>query len=141
MIMGTGTDLVDIRRIAAVWARHGERFLARLLAPQESAILSGEPLSAPLLAKRWAAKEAFAKALGTGMRAPLRFDRIVVEHDVLGRPLMTVDAAIDHLLRQRGIDHVHVSLSDERDYALAFVILEGVAPLAVSSKPTRVPMG
>jgi holo-[acyl-carrier protein] synthase len=83
---------------------------------------------APFLAKRWAAKEAFSKALGTGIRPPVTLAGIRVVSSELGRPGLEFDDAIAECLVARGIDKVHLSLSDERESALAFVVLESSAP-------------
>lgn len=86
MILGIGTDLVDIARMRAALDRHGERFARRILSPAEwpDWQASGDP--ARLLAKRFAAKEAFAKASGQGLRAPVTLGALAVTHDALGRP-------------------------------------------------------
>lgn len=124
MIFGIGTDLVDIARMDAAYLRHGERFLARVLGPDERAQLPDGPLAARWLAKRWAAKEAFAKALGTGIRPPVTLAGIQVDHDAAGRPLLRLDAAIAAHMQQLGAGRMHLSLSDEREQALAFVLIE-----------------
>ncbi|QNM95574.1 holo-ACP synthase [Chitinimonas koreensis] len=124
MIFGIGTDLIEIARIGSAHARHGERFLARLLAPAEREEFAGVSDPVRFLAKRWAAKEAFAKALGTGIRPPVELAGIAVGHDAAGRPLLHFAPAIEALLREKGIVRAHLSLSDERASAVAFVLLE-----------------
>jgi len=124
MIYGIGTDMVSIARIAEAYARHGERFVARLLAVGEKEAFAAAAEPARFLAKRWAAKEAFAKALGTGIRPPVSFQAVTVTRNPLGRPGITVDAAVAALLSQYGVTHMHLSISDEVDMALAFVVLE-----------------
>ncbi len=124
MIFGIGTDIVSTSRIAAVWARHGEAFAQRILAPQEWAgfVEAGQP--ARFLAKRFAAKEAFAKALGTGIRAPATWHNIRVTHDELGKPMLDFAPELAALLASRSIRSHHLSISDEKEMAAAFVILE-----------------
>ncbi|MBU0593320.1 MAG: holo-ACP synthase [Gammaproteobacteria bacterium] len=124
MIFGIGTDIVSTSRIAAVWERHGEDFARRILAPQEWAgfIEAGQP--ARFLAKRFAAKEAFAKALGTGIRAPATWHNIRVTHDDLGKPVLDFDPELAALLARHTICSHHLSISDEKELAAAFVILE-----------------
>ncbi|MFH1494286.1 MAG: holo-ACP synthase [Pseudomonadota bacterium] len=124
MIFGIGTDIVSTSRIAAVWERHGEDFARRILAPQEWAgfIEAGQP--ARFLAKRFAAKEAFAKALGTGIRTPATWHNIRVTHDDLGKPVLDFDPELAALLARHAICSHHLSISDEKELAAAFVILE-----------------
>ncbi len=124
MIYGIGTDIVAIRRMGEIHARHGGKLAKRILSPEEWDEYTASRHQERLLAKRFAAKEAFAKALGTGMRAPVSFAAISVVHDPLGRPDFAYGPELGSWLRQRDIGPAHVSLSDEHDYAVAFVILE-----------------
>ena len=124
MIYGIGTDIVATRRVALALERFGERFAARILAVEERAEFCAHPSPARFLAKRFAAKEAFAKALGTGIRHPATLHNIRITHDSLGKPLLSFHATLSRELEQRGIRNHHLSLSDERDMAVAFVILE-----------------
>ncbi len=121
MITGIGTDIAAIDRIKALWQRHGDRALEKLLAPAERADCLASPDPARFLAKRFAAKEALGKALGTGIRAPLVLPAIAVTHDALGKPGFALDADAAALLGER---RIHLSISDEQDYAVAFVIVE-----------------
>ena len=123
MIHGIGTDIVAIERMAGLWSRHGERAAEKLLAEEERPALAGAADPARFLAKRFAAKEALGKALGTGIRAPLLLPAIAIIHDALGKPGFRFSREVDDLLKARGLS-AHLSLSDERDYAVAFVILE-----------------
>ena len=125
MIHGVGTDIVAVARMADFLQRHGERGLEKLLAPAErdECRTSREP--ARLLAKRFAAKEALGKALGTGIRAPLLMPDVAVVHDALGKPIFSYSAALQAHLAERSLV-AHLSISDEREYALAFVIVEQV---------------
>jgi holo-[acyl-carrier protein] synthase len=124
MIYGIGSDIVAIARIQRTLDRHGERFAQRILSADEQVQFANVNNSASWLAKRWAAKEAFVKAAGTGMRDPFTFAAIAVETDAQGKPSFNLNAAAQRWLEQRQITHTHVSLSDERDYAIAFAILE-----------------
>ena len=122
MILGIGTDLVDIARMRAALDRHGERFARRILSPAEwpDWQASGDP--ARLLAKRFAAKEAFSKAVHTGLRSPVTLRNIGIGHDELGRPEFILETPLQQWLQQKGIGKVHLSLSDEGDQILAFAI-------------------
>lgn len=125
MIVGVGTDIVAVARMADLWQRHGERALAKLLAPAECAECLASKQPERFLAKRFAAKEAFGKALGTGIRAPALLTAIGIGHDALGKPVFSLGPALAaHLAAQRLV--AHLSLSDEQDYAVAFVVVESV---------------
>ena len=124
MIHGIGTDIVEYSRIKALWARYGERFAERVLSGGELPEFRTHTDSARFLAKRFAAKEAFAKAVGSGMRHPVAFQRIGVTHDGLGKPVLQFDKTLRTYLAQLGINGHHLSISDERDMIVAFVVLE-----------------
>ncbi|MCX8085397.1 MAG: holo-ACP synthase [Rhodocyclaceae bacterium] len=123
MIHGIGTDLVAIERLEALWQRHGERALDKLLAPEEREECQLSPDPARFLAKRFAAKEALAKALGTGLRAPVLLTAIAVTHDALGKPAFAFCPELAAWLAAQGFI-CHLSLSDEAGFALAFVVVE-----------------
>ncbi len=123
MIYGIGTDIVAVARMADYWQRHGERGLEKMLAPAEREACRASADPGRFLAKRFAAKEALGKAFGTGVRAPVLLPEIAVEHDELGKPSLSYGPALAALLAERGLT-AHLSISDEQDYAVAFVILE-----------------
>jgi holo-[acyl-carrier protein] synthase len=123
MIHGVGTDIVATVRMAALYNRHGERALEKLLAPAEREDCRRAVDSARFLAKRFAAKEALGKALGTGIRAPVLLTSIAVRHDALGRPEFEFTAELADHIAKLGLT-THVSISDERDHAIAFVVVE-----------------
>ncbi|MCW8826830.1 MAG: holo-ACP synthase [Gammaproteobacteria bacterium] len=123
MIHGIGTDLVYIPRMEELLLRHGMKFARRILADGEFVEFKQSSRPAEFLAKRFAAKEATAKALGTGFRDGLSLKHIAVGHDSLGRPTLSFDGVGAQLLERFNIEHSHLSLTDERDYALAFVTL------------------
>ncbi len=124
MIFGVGTDMVVIERMRAMHARHGERLAQRILAPGEHAGYESVQDKARFLAKRFAAKEAFAKAAGTGMRSPVHLTGVGVGHNDLGRPELVFSAELQGWLAAQGVGRAHLSISDEREHALAFVVLE-----------------
>lgn len=126
MIFGIGTDIVEVSRIEALWARHGERFAARVLSERELPDYRAASHPERLLAKRFAAKEAFAKAVGSGMRHPVGFRRIGITHDGLGKPVLQFDDTLRAYLAQLGINGHHLSISDERGTVVAFVVLESI---------------
>ena len=129
MIHGIGTDIVAVSRLGEFYARHGERSLDKLLTPAEREEFARLPEAGQtrFLAKRFAAKEAFGKALGTGIRAPVLLPAIGVGHDALGKPVLELAPSVAALLVERRLV-AHLSLSDEQDYAVAFVILEQTQP-------------
>ena len=124
MIYGVGTDVVEIGRIAKALERFGERFARRVLCEPELKRFARHRLPANYLAKRFAAKEAFTKALGTGIHAPANWHGVWVTNLKSGKPVLEFTPALQQLMRQRKIAHAHVSLSDEKGVAFATVILE-----------------
>lgn len=124
MIHGIGTDLLDARRIRDGLARFGEHYADRMLAPAEHAGFYASRDPARFLAKCFAAKEAFAKATGTGLRPPVTLRNIAVLRDAQGKPHIECAPELAAWLADRGITAHHVSLSDEGDLVLAYVILE-----------------
>ncbi len=124
MIYGVGTDVVEIARIAKAMQRHGERFARRILCEPELARFKSHRLPANYLAKRFAAKEAFTKALGTGIKSPANWHGVWVRNLASGKPVLEFSEALAALLKKRGITSAHVSLSDEKGVAFATVILE-----------------
>lgn len=126
MILGIGTDVVALARLHALHARYGERLARRLLAPAEWEDYTRTPEPPRFLAKRFAAKEALAKAVGTGIRVPLTLTACWVVHDALGRPGFACAPQLAGWLRARGAGALHLSLADERDTVLAFVVVERV---------------
>lgn len=125
MILGVGTDIVAVARIEAAIERHGEAFAERILSENEFAEYKLHSFPARYLSKRFAAKEALAKATGKGLRHPVSLQRITVSHDELGKPVFLFDAELSAYLQQMGVTRHHLSVSDERETAVAFVILEG----------------
>lgn len=124
MIFGIGTDIVSIERIRQTLSRHGANFPQRILSDNELVQLNDVVDIAPWIAKRWAAKEAFGKAAGLGIRAPLALKRIGVVNDEMGRPVFDLTEEVLAWLGERGIKRMHLSLSDEREHAIAFVVFE-----------------
>ncbi len=123
MIFGIGTDIVHIARIRGMLERHGERFAERVLAGDEASDYAASSDPARFLAKRFAAKEAFGKALGTGVAVPATLHAVAVGHDAQGKPLYRYHAPLSaHMSGQRL--SAHLSLSDETDYVVAFAVIE-----------------
>ncbi len=124
MIHGIGTDIVGVGRLQRDLDRHGQRFAARILTTAELTAFHDAAQPAHFLAKRFAAKEALVKALGTGFREGIGLRDISVRNDALGKPELRFSDRLETRLREQGIVASHLSLSDERDYAIAFVVLE-----------------
>jgi holo-[acyl-carrier protein] synthase len=123
MIFGIGTDIVAVKRMADYFQRHGERGLEKMLAPAERDACRASNDPGRFLAKRFAAKEALGKAFGSGVRDPVLLPDIAVDHDALGKPFFSYSPRLAAHLAERGLA-AHLSISDEQDYAVAFVILE-----------------
>jgi holo-[acyl-carrier protein] synthase len=124
MIYGVGTDVVEIGRIEKALARFGERFAQRILCEPELKRFNNHRMPAAYLAKRFAAKEAFTKALGTGIQAPANWHGVWVRNLASGKPVLEFSDRLKQMLSDRGIGSSHLSLTDERGVAMATVILE-----------------
>ena len=124
MIFGVGTDVVEIGRIEKALGRWGERFAQRILCEPEMKRFNSHRQPATYLAKRFAAKEAFTKALGTGIKAPATWHGVWVTNRPSGKPELEFSKPLQTLLSGRGISRAHLSLADERGVAVATVILE-----------------
>lgn len=123
MIKGIGTDIVDTRRIERSLRRFGVRFQNKILGEDEYRALDDRELAA-YVARQFAAKEAVAKALGTGMRKGVSFKSIRILRNKLGAPYVELDGGAEKVAAELGVSEIHISLSDERHYALAFAIAE-----------------
>lgn len=123
MIHGVGADIVRIPRMGAVLAKYGERFANRILAPDERAAFAARNDPERFLAKRFAAKEAFGKALGTGVAAPATLHAVIVDHDARGKPILRFSPELAAYMEQERL-HAHITLTDETDYVVAFVVIE-----------------
>jgi holo-[acyl-carrier protein] synthase len=123
VIFGIGTDIVRVARMQQNIERYGEKFAERILTASELEDYRRETRKAHFLAKRFAAKEAAAKAMGTGFRDGLMLHHIGVTHDVAGKPQLAFTDQAAEFIRANAIISVHVSLADEEDHAVAFVTL------------------
>jgi holo-[acyl-carrier protein] synthase len=124
MIYGIGTDIVEVSRIEISIEKFGDDFACRILAGSEMQSYFDSHIKPRFLAKRFAAKEAFSKALGTGLREPATFQNIAVSHDSLGKPILVLAQPLQDFLVTKAIQHMHISISDEKNLAAAFVVLE-----------------
>jgi len=125
MILGTGIDIVHIERIERLISRWGERFLARVFTEREIAWCRRRVRFADCLGLRFAAKEAFLKAIGWGLQNGIRWTDMEVRSDPMGKPFFILHGKAREAAEARKVDQVHLTLSDERPYAVAHVILEG----------------
>ena len=125
MILGTGIDLIEVRRVSAAHEKYGERFLKRILRDSEIAYCLSNKMPGPFLAARFAAKEAISKAFGTGIGAHLGWQDMEIARKESGEPYVILHDKALTLLRRRGGRAVHLSLSHTANYATAIAILEG----------------
>lgn len=128
MIIGVGTDLLKTERVVNALRKFPRRFPERILAGEELALfekIEGEREKVAFLAKRFAAKEALAKAFGTGLREPVHMRLMVLASDPMGKPVMEVRGELAKHMERMGGARIHLSLSDESDAVLAFVVMEG----------------
>jgi holo-[acyl-carrier protein] synthase len=128
VIFGIGTDVCDIRRIEAALGRHGERFALKVLGPQEVDVFRARRARVELrgvryLATRFSAKEAFSKAVGLGLRQPMGWRACEVINAPSGQPTILLHGALAAWFEARSLV-AHVSVTDESDYAAAFVVVE-----------------
>ncbi len=124
-IIGIGTDIVQLSRIRSLLQKHGSRFAKRILHKNELTFYAAHTQPESYLAKRFAAKEAVAKALGTGIGHSVRLTEIETSNDQRGKPLLLFHGGTCEFTKQQGVQESFISLSDERDYAIAYVILTG----------------
>jgi holo-[acyl-carrier protein] synthase len=128
VIYGIGTDICDLARIEAALARHGDRFAQRVLGPHEIEVFRERRGRVPArgvayLGTRFAAKEAFSKAIGLGMRMPMTWRACEVVKAASGKPELRLHGALHEWFTAHGLT-AHVSVSDESRYACAFVVVE-----------------
>ncbi|EIB4933969.1 holo-ACP synthase [Vibrio cholerae] len=124
MIVGLGTDIAEIERVEKALARSGENFARRILTDSELEQFLALKQQGRFLAKRFAAKEAASKALGTGIAQGVSFHDFNICNDALGKPLLSLSGKAAQLAAQLQVVNIHLSISDERHYAMATVILE-----------------
>jgi holo-[acyl-carrier protein] synthase len=124
MIYGIGVDLVHIDRMEKVLNRWGNRFLNRVFTVEEIKFCNKRALPTPSFALRFAAKEAFSKAIGLGMRGGIRWRDIEVFHFPGGRPGLRLHGRASQICGEKKIIGSHLSLTDEDDYGVAMVVLE-----------------
>ena len=137
MIYGIGTDICDVRRIRASFERHGERLAQRILSDGELATWRQRSARWPdrgvsYLATRFSAKEAFSKAIGLGMRMPMTWRHCEIAKASSGKPEIILHGALKSWFEARQLS-VHVSVTDETDYAASFVVVEHRNPTAVQA--------
>lgn len=124
-LLGVGTDVVEIRRIAALAERHGERFRRRILSESEQAVPAGRERPVEFLAGRWAAKEAVMKALGHGWGQGVAFREIEIGRDPRGKPTVRLLGRTRGLARRLGAARIEVSISHDGGIAVAVAAAEG----------------
>lgn len=128
MIYGIGTDVCDIRRIEATLQRRGDRFAQKVLGPEEWQVFlyrrtRADRRGIAYLATRFSAKEAFSKAIGMGMRMPMTWRACEILNLPGGKPVVRLHGELAAWFSERGLS-AHVSVSDESEYAAAFVVIE-----------------
>ena len=124
MIAGIGIDIVEHGRVERIHERYGEKFARRILDDTEMEDYQGASSKARLLAKRFAAKEAAVKALGTGFSMGITLNMVAIRHDDSGRPLLELNSVAKKVAESKGVDVLLISISDETEYAVAMVVFE-----------------
>lgn len=123
MIFGVGTDIVEIARIQETWERFGERFVERLLMPEERTLFESSKWPVRFLAMRFAGKEATVKAMGTGFRHGMWIRDVGIVNNDWGRPLVVFSARGDGTRQRLGVGEAHVSLTDDAGLVVAFAVV------------------
>ena len=123
MIIAIGTDIASSERISSVYQRRGNAFARRILTVNEYVEFEARNHSMGFLTRRFSAKEAVAKALGTGIGRGLSFHHIEVLNNELGAPILTLSGFALQRSQRMGVKYQHISISDERNYAVSFVVL------------------
>ena len=124
MIYGIGTDIVNIDRVKKILSKNRDGFVKRVLSEHEQALFVNKADSAAYCAKRFAAKEAFAKALGIGIGRVVGFQDLTIRNNENGKPYFIPSEKLRQYLIEKSIKHAHLSISDESQNAIAFVVLE-----------------
>ena len=124
MIAGIGVDIVEHERIERIYERYQDRFAEKILSVDEMSEYRESAYPVRLLAKRFAAKEAATKALGTGMAQGITFSMIAVSHDLHGKPLLTLSSIAAEVAERMGVVSSLLSISDEQHHSVAMVVLE-----------------
>lgn len=126
MIYGIGTDIVQVSRMSQKLKRSGDNFAHSILSDREwdDYLACPDEQKATFLSKRFAAKEAFAKAVRRGFRQPVFLHNISIFHDKYNAPYFIVNDELQEWLYEQGISNVHLSISDEKKYVVAFVVAE-----------------
>lgn len=124
MIYGIGIDVIQPHRVARLFEKYGDRFVKRVLTPLEQPRFARSAQPVLYLANRFAAKEAFSKAMGTGFRYPVTLQCISVVQNSAGKPSLAFNDALDEMVRRNGIIGHHLTISDESNLACACVVLE-----------------
>ncbi len=126
MIIGIGTDIVKISRIGNLHDKRGKNFAKRILSALELEKYQQSSVKKHFLAKKWAAKEAVSKALGTGFSQGIIFTDITIDHNTQGQPLVLLTGKAKQHAQLIGIKKWSISISDEKNYAIAFVIAQSI---------------
>ena len=125
MILGIGIDIIEVTRIASSYEKFGDRFVNRLLLPDEIAYCLSHKMPGPFLAARFAAKEAISKAFGTGIGAQLGWQDMEIRRKKSGEPYVVLHGKGKDLFKSRGAKQLLVSLSHTQNYAAVTAVLEG----------------
>ena len=122
MIYSVGIDIVEIERIKKILSKHMDKFINRIINIDNETI--PKEINCAFLAARFAAKEAFVKAIGLGFREPFSYKKIWIRSNNYGKPYICLDSKLNQYLKDFEIEHIHLTISHEKKYAIANVILE-----------------
>lgn len=125
MILGIGTDIAECERVMKIYEKYGHQFIRNILTPKELELMERKKSKSEFLAGRWAAKEAFSKALGCGMCEACAFVEIEILTNEFGAPTVELHAETAKTAEKLGVRKIHLSISHEKHFATAMVLLEG----------------
>lgn len=125
MVIGLGVDILQNDRIESMINKYGDKFLSKFFSHNELDFINKTQNKNQRYASNFAVKEAFAKAMGTGFRAGLRLSDIEVKRDNLGKPYIDLIGQVKKIVKEKGINKIHTTISHEKEYSVAVVIFEG----------------
>lgn len=137
MVVGVGTDIVEVKRIGRLVEKFGDVFLRKILRPDEIQCCNASTNRIQKIAARFAAKEALAKALGTGIFGEVNFQNVEISSAENGAPFFILHDEAAIIQRERQISHIHVSLSHTESHAISFVVLESYVSNTMPQKPNE----
>lgn len=127
MIFGIGIDIIEISRVKALYDEYGDEIVRKLFTEKEISYCMGKAFPERSFSARFSAKEAFLKALGTGLSSGISWKQIEIENAESGKPNIVCDADLQNILNEKKISNIHLSIAHSENYAVAMVVLETIS--------------